>query len=56
MAPLPCLASAQVQEAALEGLLDLACTPGFLHAAFASCDCRIERSNLFEDTVRLEMG
>lgn len=27
--------------------------PGFLHAAFLSCDCRLERSNLFEDLASL---
>jgi hypothetical protein len=27
--------------------------PGFLHAAFLSCDCRLERSNLFEDVCAL---
>jgi hypothetical protein len=26
---------------------------GFVHAAFLSCDCRLERSNLFEDAVAL---
>ncbi|KAF8061912.1 hypothetical protein HT031_004172 [Scenedesmus sp. PABB004] len=46
-------ASPEQQEAALEGLLDLARCPGFLHAAFLSCDCRLERSNLFEDVAGL---
>jgi hypothetical protein len=33
----------ELQEAALEGLADLCRCPGFLHTAFLSCDCRLER-------------
>ena len=40
------------QEAALEGVLDLCRQPGFVHDVFANCDCRIERSNLFENICR----
>lgn len=36
-------ASPELQEAALEGLLDLCRCPGFLHAIYLSCDCRVER-------------
>jgi brefeldin A-resistance guanine nucleotide exchange factor 1 len=36
-------ASPEQQEAALEGLLDLTRCPGFMHAVFLSCDCRLER-------------
>lgn len=36
-------ASPELQEAALEGLLDLCRCPGFMHAIFLSCDCRVER-------------
>lgn len=36
-------ASPELQEAALEGLLDLCRCPGFLHAVYLSCDCRVER-------------
>ncbi|WIA18254.1 hypothetical protein OEZ85_009722 [Tetradesmus obliquus] len=46
-------ASPEQQEAALEGLLDLTRCPGFMHAVFLSCDCRLERSNLFEDLAGL---
>eukprot|EP00775_Hariotina_reticulata_P002969 gene2969-3254_t len=46
-------ASPEQQEAALEGLLDLCRCPGFLHTVFLSCDCRLERSNLFEDLAGL---
>lgn len=47
-APVACVVgkettSAEQQEAALEGLLDLTRCPGFMHAAFLSCDCRLER-------------
>jgi hypothetical protein len=38
-----------LQEAALEGLLDLVRQPGFVHDLFVNCDCRVERANLFEE-------
>ncbi len=41
------------QEAALEGILDLCRQPGFVHDVFVNCDCRLERSNLFEDMCTL---
>lgn len=31
------------QEAAMEGLLDLVRTPGFVHDVFVNCDCRCAR-------------
>lgn len=47
------VASLEQQEAALEGILDLCRQPGFAHDAFLNCDCRIDRSNLFEDVCSL---
>ena len=46
-------AGPEQREAALEGLLDLARRPGFVHAAFLSCDCRLERSDLLEGLCAL---
>ena len=40
-------------EAAHEALLDTCLCPGLLHDAFASLDCRLECSNLFEDIWRV---
>ena len=45
--------SAEQKEAALEGILDLCRQPGFIHDIFVNCDCRLERSNLFEDLCTL---
>lgn len=47
------VSSMEQQEGALEGLLDMARQHGFLHAVFLSCDCHLERSNLFEDICSL---
>lgn len=41
------------QEAALEGILDLCRQPNFVHAVFLNCDCRLDRTNLFEDVCSL---
>jgi hypothetical protein len=38
-----------LSEAAQECLADLALFPGFLQEVYASLDCRVECSNLFED-------
>ncbi|CAG9461465.1 unnamed protein product [Pedinophyceae sp. YPF-701] len=46
-------ASQAAQEAALEGVLDLLHQPCFATDIFASLDCRIERSNLFEQICLL---
>ena len=34
------VSSLEQQEAALEGLLELIRTPGFIHDVFVNCDCR----------------
>lgn len=48
--------SAEQQEAALEGLLDLTRCPGFMHAAFLSCDCRLERRWGSQAVLHLRSG
>jgi brefeldin A-resistance guanine nucleotide exchange factor 1 len=41
------------QETALEGILDLCHQAAFVRDAYANLDCRIERSNVFEDICAL---
>lgn len=41
------------QEAALEGILDLCHQARFIRDSYANLDCRIERSNVFEDICAL---
>eukprot|EP00210_Caulerpa_lentillifera_P007564 g7224.t1 len=45
--------SQEHQEIALEALLDFCGYPGFLRDMYLNLDCRIERSNLFEDICAL---
>lgn len=45
--------SQEHQEVALEALLDFCGHPGFLRDMYLNLDCRIERSNLFEDICSL---
>eukprot|EP00803_Ostreobium_quekettii_P003636 evm.model.scf_117.13 EVM.evm.TU.scf_117.13 scf_117:109917-120401(+) len=45
--------SQEHQEVALEALLDFCGYPGFLHDMYLNLDCRVERSNLFEDICSL---
>jgi len=47
------VSSLEQQEAALEGILELVRTPGFIHDVFVNCDCRLQRGNLFVDLVAL---
>ncbi|KAF5842997.1 hypothetical protein DUNSADRAFT_3125 [Dunaliella salina] len=47
------VSSLEQQEAALEGILELVRTPGFIHDVFVNCDCRMQRGNLFLDLVAL---
>ncbi|KAL0041048.1 hypothetical protein WJX77_003321 [Trebouxia sp. C0004] len=42
-----------LQEAALEGLLDFCSQPGFIRDIYTNLDCRIERSNMFEAVCAL---
>lgn len=42
-----------LSEAAQECLADLAVFPGFLQEVYASLDCRVECSNLFEDMCQV---
>ena len=43
-------------EAAQECLTDLAVFPGFLQEVYASLDCRVECSNLFEDMCQARLS
>lgn len=45
--------SQEHQEVALEALLDFCGHPGFLRDMYLNLDCRIERTNLFEDICAL---
>lgn len=45
--------SQEHQEVALEAVLDFCGYPGFLRDIYLNLDCRIERSNLFEDICAL---
>ncbi|KAI3425868.1 hypothetical protein D9Q98_007841 [Chlorella vulgaris] len=43
----------ELQQAALEGVLDFCSQPGFARDVYLNLDCRIERSNLFEQLCGL---
>ncbi|KAL4436787.1 hypothetical protein ABPG75_003926 [Micractinium tetrahymenae] len=45
--------SLELQQVALEGVLDFCTQPGFARDAYLNLDCRIERSNLFEQLCAL---
>lgn len=47
------VASSDHQHVALEGVLDFCAQPGFVRDVFFNLDCRIERSNLFEQICTL---
>eukprot|EP00887_Chlorella_sp_A99_P008000 scaffold12.g8000.t1 len=46
-------AGVEQQQAAVEGILDFCYQPGFVRKAYLNLDCRIERSNLFEQICGL---
>ena len=46
-------ASLDAQQIALEGVLDFCSQPGFVQDIYLNLDCRIERSNLFEQICTL---
>lgn len=45
--------SLELQQVALEGVLDFCTQPGFARDVYLNLDCRIERSNLFEQLCAL---
>ena len=45
--------SVEAQQVALEGVLDFCSQPGFVKDVYLNLDCRIERSNLFEQICTL---
>ena len=47
------VSSVEAQQVALEGVLDFCNQPGFIRDVYLNLDCRIERSNLFEQICTL---